>query len=129
MRSITASTCLVTAAAFAALALASARAGRAQSADFDPPALSKQRTALCLAASRASLREMESDLDHLAVLSETCRVQYGAKECGLADKPLASDTLEERYAYYVRRPVEAHFGTPGVKIDRRNWEKTVDSKQ
>ncbi len=114
--------CVLRIAAAAALLLAPAPAGHAQSVDFDPAALSKQRAALCLKASRASLADLESDVNHLAVLSETCRVQYGAKACGLADKPLGSDKLEERYAYYVRRPTEAHFSRQGVKIDRRNWQ-------
>jgi hypothetical protein len=107
-------------AAAAALFLAPV-AGHAQSVDFDPVALSKQRTALYLRAVRASLSDLESEVNHLAVLSETCRVQYGAKVCGLADKPLGSAKLEERYAYYVRRPTEAHLSDQGVKIDRRNW--------
>ncbi len=105
-----------------ALLLALARAGRAQSVDFEPAALGKQRTALYLKAMRASLADLEGDVNHLAVLSETCRAQYGAKACGLADKPLWSDKLEERYAYYVKRPTEAHFSGQGVKIDRRNWQ-------
>ena len=95
--------------------------GRAQSIDFDPAALGKQRAALCLKAGHTSLPELESDVNHLAVLSETCRAQYGTKTCGLPDKPLSSEKLEERYAYYVRRPLEEHFNGRGVKIDRRNW--------
>ena len=94
---------------------------RAQSIDFDPAALGKQRAALCLKAGHASLPDLESDVNHLAVLSETCRAQYGTKACGLPDKPLSSERLEERYAYYVRRPVEEHFSGRGVKIERRNW--------
>jgi hypothetical protein len=94
---------------------------RAQSIDFDPAALGKQRAALCLKAGHASLPELESDVNHLAVLSETCRAQYGTKACGLPDKPLSSEKLEERYAYYVRRPLEEHLDGRGVKIDRRNW--------
>ncbi len=95
---------------------------RAQSIDFEPAALGKQRTALYLKATQASLADLESDVNHMAVLSETCRAEYGAKACGLADKPLGSDKSEERYDYYVRRPVEAHFSGQGVKIERRNWQ-------
>jgi hypothetical protein len=95
--------------------------GCAQSIDFDPAALGKQRAALCLKAAHSSLPELESDVNHLAVLSETCRAQYGTKACGLPDKPLTSDKLEERYAYYVRRPLEEHLNGRGMKIDRRNW--------
>jgi len=104
------------------LGLAPGQAARSQSADFDAANLSKQRTALCLEASRVSPADLESSLNHLAVLSETCRIHYGAKACDLAEKPLGSQTLEERYAYYVKRPVEAHSSRQGVKIDRRNWE-------
>jgi hypothetical protein len=94
---------------------------RAQSIDFEPAALGKQRAALCLKAGHTSLPELESDVNHLAVLSETCRAQYGTKACGLPDKPLSSEKLEERYTYYVRRPLEEHLDGRGMKIDRRNW--------
>jgi len=94
---------------------------RAQSVDFDPAALGKQRATLCLKLGHTSLPELEGDLNHLAVLSETCRAQYGTKACGLPDKALSSEKLEERYAYYVRRPLEETLDGRGVKIDRRNW--------
>lgn len=113
--------CVLRMAAVAVLFMTHVPAGRAQSIDFDPAALGKQRTALYLKATRTPLADLESDVNHLAVLSETCRAQYGTKACGLADKPLSSDKLEERYAYYVRQPVEEHSSRRGVKIDRRNW--------
>ena len=109
-------------AAATALLLVLAPIARAQSVDFDPPALSKQRTAICLKATHAPITDLENDVNHLAVLSETCRAEYGAKACGLSDKPLKSNTLEDRYAYYVRRPVEAHSSGRQAKIDRHNWE-------
>ena len=118
------SSCVLTMTAAAAL-LMTHIPGRAQSIDFDPAALSKQRAALCLKAGHASLPEMESDVNHLAVLSETCRSQYGTKACGLPDKPLSSDKLEERYAYYVKRPLEEHLNGRGLKIDKRNWGTDV----
>jgi hypothetical protein len=108
--------------AASALVLTLAPASRAQSADAQPEALSKQRAALYLKATRAPLADLESDVNHLATLSETCRVEHGAQACGLPDKPLESSKLEELYAYYVRRPVEAHSKVQGLKIDRRNWE-------
>ena len=95
-------------AAAGALVLTLAPSSRAESADAQPAALSKQRAALYLQATRAPLANLESDLNHLAMLSETCRVEYGAQACGLSDKPLESGKLEERYAYYVKQPVEAH---------------------
>ncbi len=108
--------------AVVALLLPLVPAVRAQSVDFEPAALGKQRTALYLKAIQVSLADLESDVNHLAVLSETCRAEYGAKACGLADKALGSDKIEERYDYYIRRPVEAHFSGQGVKIERRNWQ-------
>ena len=68
---------------------------RAQSADSHPAALSKQRAAIFLKATHAPLADLESDVNHLAVLSETCRVEYGAQACGLPDKPLESGKLED----------------------------------
>jgi len=108
-------------AAGGALVLALAASSRAQSADSQPAALSKQRAALYLEATRTPLADLENDVNHLALRSESCRIEYGAQACGLADKPLESRKLEERYAYYVKQPVEAHSKTQGAKIDRRNW--------
>ena len=109
-------------AAGGALLLALAPSSRAQSADSQPVALSKQRAALYLAATHTPLADLENDVNHLAIRSESCRIEYGAQACGLPDKPLESRKLEERYAYYVRQPVEAHAKGHGVKISRRNWE-------
>jgi len=109
-------------AAGSALLLALAPSSRAQSADSQPAALSKQRAALYLAATHTPLADLENDVNHLAIRSESCRIEYGAQACGLPDKPLESRKLEERYAYYVRQPVEAHAKGHGVKISRRNWE-------
>jgi hypothetical protein len=108
-------------AAVGALVLALAPSSRAQSADSQPAALSKQRAALYLEATRTPLANLENDVNHLALRSESCRIEYGAQACGLPDKPLESSKLEERYAYYVKQPVEAHSKTHGAKIDRRNW--------
>ena len=109
-------------AAAAALLLALAPRVRAQSVDFDRAALSKQRTAILLKATRTPITDLENDVNHLAVLSETCRAESGAQVCGLSDKPLESNKLEDRYAYYVRKPVEAHASGRQTKIDRHNWE-------
>ena len=109
-------------AAAAALLLALAPIVRAQSVDFDPAALGKLRAAIILKATHAPIIDLESDVNHLAVLSETCRAEAGAKACGLSDKPLESNKLEDRYAYYVRKPVEAHASGRQAKIDRHNWE-------
>jgi len=112
----------LTMAVVAALLLALASTSHAASADSQPAALSKQRTALYVQANHTPLSDLEADLNHLALLSETCRAEYGAQACGLPDKPLESGKLEERFAYYVRSPVEARFRGQGVKIDRRNWQ-------
>jgi cytochrome c5 len=103
------------------LVLAVAATSRAESADVQPAALSEQRAALYLKATHAPLADLEPDVNHLAILSETCRVQHGSQACGLPGKPLESAKLEERYAYYVRQPLEAHSKGQKVKIDRRNW--------
>jgi hypothetical protein len=105
-----------------ALFLALAPRSRAQTADAKPATLSKQRVALYLKASQAPLANLESDVNHLALLSEACRVEYGTQACGLPDKPLESSKLEERYAYYVKQPVEAHSKEQGAKITRQDWE-------
>lgn len=93
----------------------------AQTDNARPEALAKQRSDLYLRAMQAPLANLESDVNHLAVLSETCRIKYGSAACGLPDKALESDKLEERYAYYVKQPVEAHAKVHPVKVDRRNW--------
>jgi hypothetical protein len=60
-------------------------------------------------------------VNHLGILSETCRIQHGSKACGLPERPLDSSKLEDRYAYYVRGPVEAHSKDQKMKIDRQHW--------
>ena len=116
--------------AAAALFLTVARSVHAQSTDSQPNAIGKQRTALYLKGIHIPLKELEGDLNHLAVTSESCRAEYGAKSCGLPDKPLGSDKLEERYGYYVKDAVEARFNGHGVRGERRNWERPAapDSK-
>jgi hypothetical protein len=104
-----------------ALLLTLAPAARAQSDDSRPEDLGKQRTALYLRATHAPLADLASDVNRIAVLSETCRIKSGSTACGLPDKALESDKLEERYAYYVKQPVEAHSKGHAVKIERRNW--------
>ena len=116
-------------AAASALLLALVPLARAQSVDFNPAALSKQRSAILLKATHAPVTDLESDVNHLAVLSETCRVESGAKACGLSDRPLESDNLEGRYAYYVKRPVEARAGVREVKINRHNWEAPASASR
>lgn len=109
-----------------ALLLALTSSSRAQqplqSVEFEPAALEKPRAALLLKASHAALADSENELNHLAVLSETCRAEFGAKACGLDEKPLSSDKLEERFSYYVRQPVQTHFSGHQVKVDRHSWE-------
>ena len=116
-------------AAAIALLLALAPIASAQSVDFDPAALAKKRSAIILKATHAPIADLENDVNHLAVLSETCRAESGAKVCGLSDKPLESSKLEDRYAYYVRKPVEAHASGRQAKIDRHNWEAPTAASQ
>jgi hypothetical protein len=112
----------LTLAAAIALLIVFVLTARAQSVDFSPAALSKQRTAITLKATHAPLADLESDVNHLAVLSETCRAESGAKACGVSDKSLESTTLEDRYAYYVRKPMDEKAGGHLAKVDRHNWE-------
>jgi len=115
---------LLSLAATGALLLTLAPLSRAESADAQPAALSKQRAKLYVQAIRAPLASLESEVNHLAMLSETCRIEHGAQACGLSDKPLESSKLEDRYAYYVKQPVEAHSKDQRVKVRRQNWEGT-----
>jgi len=111
----------LTVAAVFAMVLAIAPAAWAQTDHSKPEELAKQRSDLYLRATRAPLADLGNDVNHIAVVSETCRVKYGSAACGLSDKALESDKLEERYAYYVKQPVEAHVKARPVKVDRRNW--------
>jgi len=107
--------------ALGAILLAWAPAVRAENADSQPEHLSKIRSDLYLKATRVPIADFADDINQLAVLSETCRAAHGSKACGLADKALDSSKLEDRYAYYVKQPVEAHTKAKSAKIDRRNW--------
>ena len=109
-------------AAVIVLLFAYAPIARGQSVDFSPAALGKQRAAILLKSTHAPIADVEGDVNHLAVLSETCRAESGSKACGLSDKPLESGKLEDRYAYYVRGPVEVHASGRQAKVDRHNWE-------
>ena len=104
------------------LLVALAPMARAQSVDFEPAALAKQRTEICLKATHTPIADLENEVNHLAVLSETCRAEYGAKACGVPEKALELNELEDRYAYYVRQPVEKHSSSRPAKIDRHKWE-------
>ncbi len=108
-------------AAAGVLVLALAASGRAANPDAQPEALHKQRTALYLQATRGPLENLEGDLNRLALLSETCRVERGAQACGLSDKPLETSKLEERYDYYVKQPVEVHSKPLDLRVRRGNW--------
>jgi hypothetical protein len=110
------------AAAAFALLLTPAASSRAQSPEAQPQALGKERARLYVLAMHSPLANLEGNVNHLAVLSETCRIEHGAKACGLSDKPLESSKLEERYAYYVKDPVDARSNGKGVKVQRRNWQ-------
>jgi hypothetical protein len=119
-------------AAIGALVLTLAPSSSAQNPEAQPAALSKLRATLYVQATRAPITNLESGVNHLAMLSETCRVEHGAQACGLSDKPLESSKLEDRYAYYVKEPVEAHSKAQGLKIQRQNWEglsKAATSKK
>lgn len=116
-------------AAIFAILIALAPAGWAQTEGSKPEELAKQRSDLYLRATRAPLADLGNDVNHIAVVSETCRVKYGSAACGLSDKALESDKLEERYAYYVKQPVEAHVKARPVKVDRRNWAGSGASAQ
>lgn len=114
------------AAAMAGFLLSSA-AFPAENVNFEPQALAKLRSEICLKATHAQVADLENDINHLALLSETCRAEYGTKVCGLPDKVLESDKLEERYAYYVRRPLESRAGGSNVKVDKHKWETQNDA--
>ena len=107
------------------LLLALASVARAQqpprSVEFDPAALEKARTALLLRSGQSQLADLEGELNHLAVLSETCRVEFGAQACGLDATALTSDKLEERFSYYVKHPVQSQNSGHQVKVDRNSW--------
>ena len=117
------------AAAVLLLVLISAPAVWGQGDSSRPESVSKQRTDLYLRVTHTPLGSLEGDINHVAVLSETCRVKYGSAACGLGDKALASDKIEDRYAYYVKQPVEAHAKTHPTRIDRRNWTGSSASTQ
>ena len=108
-------------AAVLALLLTLAPAGWAQTDGSKPEELGQQRKDLYLRATHAPLADLAGDVNQIAVTSETCRIKFGSTACGLSDKALESDKLEDRYAYYVEQPVEAHAKGHAPKVDRHNW--------
>src|SRR6266705_2412809 len=81
--------------AIAAYLLLPGLRARGASVAFEPAALAKQRTEICLKAIQTPIADLESDVNHLAMLSETCRAEFGAQACGLPEKPLESNKLTD----------------------------------
>lgn len=103
------------------LLLALAPTAGGQSVDYSPAAVAKERTALILKATRTPVAQLENEVGHLAVLSEMCRATSGPTACGVSEKPLTSNTIDDRFAYYVRTPVEQHSSARKAKLDLHNW--------
>jgi hypothetical protein len=89
--------------------------------DCSPQAINRERVTLYFAAAREPLIRLAPQVYLFAADSERCRLNEGAKPCGLPDDPLKSTDLQPIFNYYVKQPVEAALGHQQIQIRKRDW--------
>jgi hypothetical protein len=94
---------------------------QARAPDVTPQSLSERRVRLYFQAARQPLAQLAPAVYEFAADSERCRLDHGAKECGLPVHPLNSTDLKEIYDYYVKQPVEATLSQQRVAVSKNNW--------
>jgi hypothetical protein len=86
-----------------------------------PQAIKKERVKLYLAAARDPLATIASQVYLFAADSERCRLNVGARVCGLKDAPLNSTDLGPIFDYYVKQPIQALLKQQQIKTQKRDW--------
>ena len=89
--------------------------------DYSPQAISQQRVKLYFAAAREPLVQLASRIYLFAADSERCRLNDGAKPCGLQDDPLKSTELQPIFNYYVKQPIEAGLNRRQITTHKSDW--------
>ncbi len=86
-----------------------------------PQALSARRVKLYFQAAHQPMGKLAPEIYEFAADSEHCRLDSGAKACGLPTYPLKGTDLKQIYNYYVVQPVEAVLAGKQVKVSKNTW--------
>lgn len=89
--------------------------------DCTPQTINEERVKLYLAEAREPLGKLAPQVYIFAADSERCRLDDGAKICGLPDEPLKSTDLEAIFNYYVKQPVAAALNRQQVHTRKSDW--------
>jgi hypothetical protein len=89
--------------------------------DCSPQAINQERVKLYFAAAREPLARLASEVYLFAADSERCRLNDGARACGLPGDPLKSTDLQRIFDYYVNNPVEAVLNQRQIKTTKSDW--------
>lgn len=104
---------------FAGLCLAHAAASTTPGRT--PQAIRLRRAALYLESARQPLAKLASQIYEFAADSEFCRLDSGAKACGLPADPLKSTDLKQIFNYYVKLPVNSEMEQQKVAAQKGHW--------
>jgi hypothetical protein len=89
--------------------------------DCSPQTINEERVKLYFGAAREPLGSLASQVYVFAADSERCRLDDGAKLCGLPDEPLKSTDLQAIFNYYVKQPVAAALNRQQVHTRKSDW--------
>jgi hypothetical protein len=89
--------------------------------DCSPAVIKQERVKLYLAAAREPLARLASQIYLFAADSERCRLNDGARACGLPRLPLKSTDLEPIFDYYVSQPVDAVLNEQQIRTRKSDW--------
>jgi hypothetical protein len=115
--------------AIAALLPVTAFASPDGARDCSPEVIKQERAKLYLAGAREPLARLASQIYIFAADSERCRLNDGAKACGLPRVPLKSTDLEPIFDYYVTRPVDAELNARHIRTRKSDWSWQTYVKQ
>jgi hypothetical protein len=97
--------------------------------DCSPEVISRERVKLYLAAAHEPLARLASQIYLFAADSERCRLNDGAKACGLPRVALKSTDLEPIFDYYVTQPVNAVLDERQIRTRKSDWSWQTYTKQ
>lgn len=89
--------------------------------DASPQDVSQARAKLYLAASREPRQKLAPQIYELALNSELCRLNSGAKLCGLSTQPLQDGSFEAIFNYYVKQPVDSVLNQQQIETRKADW--------
>lgn len=97
--------------------------------DCSPQTIMQERVKLFFASAHEPLTRLASEVYLFAADSERCRLNDGAKPCGLPSDPLKSTDLQKIFDYYVKQPVDASLNRQQVKTQKGDWTWRVSASK